>query len=241
LRVPPAEDTSPNARLEESTVTAPPHLVRVLVLEDEGLFRDMLQTALATHPAIEVVGAVANGEAAIREADRARPDVILADIELGPGMNGIEAAAQIRSRRPGTGVVLLSAHRDKQYIASLPAGEARGWSYLLKSSVTDTGTLVRAIEGAAAGLVVLDPSLVDALRPRPRSAIDALSERQRQVLALMAKGYSNGGIAQELVLTEKTVENYVGGVFQALNIDREEAVHPRVKAVLAFLQGTQGT
>ena len=222
-------------------MTAPPHIVRVLVLEDEGLFRDMLQTALAAQPAIQVVGAVASGEAAIREAEHAHPDVILADIELGPGLNGIEASAQIRAKHPHVGVVLLSAHRDKQYIASMPAGQARGWSYLLKSSVTDTGTLVRAIMGAAAGLVVLDPALVDALRPRPRSAVDALSERQRQVLALMAKGYSNSGIAQELVLTEKTVENYVGGVFQALNIDREEPVHPRVKAVLAFLEGTQGT
>ncbi|MBX5492806.1 MAG: response regulator transcription factor [Chloroflexi bacterium] len=218
-----------------------PSPVRVLVIEDEGLFRDMLQTALAMQPTVEVVAAVATGEAAIREADRVVPDVVLADIELGPGLNGIEAASRIRAKHPNVGVVLLSAHRDKQYIASLPAGEARGWSYLLKSSVTDTATLVRAIEGAASGLVVLDPALVDALRPRPRSPIDNLSERQRQVLALMAKGYSNGGIAQELVLTEKTVENYVGSIFQALNIDREEAIHPRVKAVLAFLEGTQGT
>jgi DNA-binding NarL/FixJ family response regulator len=215
--------------------------VRVLVLEDEGLFRDMLQTALAANPSIEVVGAVASGEAAIREAERVAFDVLLADIELGPGLNGIEAAARIRAKHDGMGVVLLSAHRDKQYIASMPAGQARGWSYLLKSSVTDTSTLVRAIEGAASGLVVLDPALVDALRPRPRSAVDALSERQRQVLALMAKGYSNGGIAAELVLTEKTVENYVGGIFQALGIEREETSHPRVKAILAFLEGTQGT
>jgi DNA-binding NarL/FixJ family response regulator len=221
-------------------VTAATHPVRVLVLEDEGLFRDMLQTALAADPAIEVVGAVASGEEAVREAERVAPDVILADIELGPGLNGIEAAARIRAKHTNTGIVLLSAHRDKQYIASLPAGQARGWSYLLKSSVTDTATLVRAIQGAASGLVVLDPALVDALRPRPRSAVDALSERQRQVLALMAKGYSNGGIAQELVLTEKTVENYVGGIFQALSIDREGTIHPRVKAVLAFLEGTQG-
>jgi len=220
---------------------AVPHSVRVLVVEDEGLFRDMLQTALAAQPAIQVVGAVATGEDAIREAERVAPDVVLADIELGPGLNGVEAASRIRARHSHTGVVLLSAHRDKQYIASLPAGEARGWSYLLKSSVTDTATLVRAIEGAAAGLVVLDPALVDSLRPRPRSPVDGLSERQRQVLALMAKGYSNGGIAQELVLTEKTVENYVGGIFQALGLDRGEAVHQRVKAVLAFLEGTQGT
>jgi DNA-binding NarL/FixJ family response regulator len=218
-----------------------PQPVRVLVVEDEGLFRDMLQTALAAQPAIHVVAAVATGEEAVREAEHVVPDVVLADIELGPGLNGVEAASRIRARHSHAGVVLLSAHRDKQYIASLPAGEARGWSYLLKSSVTDTATLVRAIEGAAAGLVVLDPALVDSLRPRPRSPVDALSERQRQVLALMAKGYSNSGIAQELVLTEKTVENYVGGIFQALGLDRGEAVHQRVKAVLAFLEGTQGT
>jgi DNA-binding NarL/FixJ family response regulator len=201
----------------------------------------MLQTALAAQPGIEVVAAVASGEAAVREAERVQPHVVLADIELGPGLNGIEAASRIRATHQDVGVVLLSAHRDKQYIASLPADEARGWSYLLKSSVGDTATLVRAIEGAAAGLVVLDPSLVNALRPRPRSAIEGLSERQRQVLALMAKGYSNAGIAQELVLTEKTVENYVGGVFQALGIDRDEPVHPRVKAILIFLAETQGT
>lgn len=215
--------------------------VRILIVEDEGLFRDMLQTALAVQPGVQVVGAAATGEAAIEEAERVVPDVVLADIELGAGLNGIETASRIRARHPQAGVVLLSAHRDKQYIASLPAGEARGWSYLLKSSVTDTATLVRAIEGAAAGLVVLDPALVDALRPRPRSAVDSLSDRQRQVLALMAKGYSNAGIAQELVLTEKTVENYVGGIFQALGIERDEPVHPRVKAILAFLEGTQGT
>jgi len=215
--------------------------VRVLIVEDEGLFRDMLEKALTAHPAVQVVGAVATGEAAIREADRVVPDVVLADIELGSGLNGIEAASRIRAKHARAGVVLLSAHRDKQYIASMPAGEAGGWSYLLKPSVTDTATLVRAIEGAASGLVVLDPALVDALRPRPRSPIDSLSERQRQVLALMAKGYSNAGIALELVLTEKTVENYVGSIFQALTIDREEPVHPRVKAVIAFLQGTQGT
>jgi DNA-binding NarL/FixJ family response regulator len=220
---------------------AVPQPVRVLVVEDEGLFRDMLQTALAAQQGIQVVGAVATGEDAIREAERVVPDVVLADIELGPGLNGVEAASRIRARHTHAGVVLLSAHRDKQYIASLPADEAHGWSYLLKSSVTDTSTLVRAIEGAAAGLVVLDPALVDSLRPRPRSPVDALSERQRQVLALMAKGYSNGGIAQELVLTEKTVENYVGGIFQALGLDRGETVHQRVKAVLAFLEGTQGT
>jgi DNA-binding NarL/FixJ family response regulator len=222
-------------------VSSAPTPVRVLIIEDEGLFRDMLQTALAAQPGVEVVGAVASGEAAVREAERAQPDVVLADIELGPGLNGIEAASRIRGTHPSLGIVLLSAHRDKQYIASLPADEAHGWSYLLKSSVGDTGTLVRAIEGAAAGLVVLDPSLVNALRPRPRSAIEGLSERQRQVLALMAKGYSNAGIAQELVLTEKTVENYVGGVFQALGIDRDEPVHPRVKAILTFLAETQGT
>jgi DNA-binding NarL/FixJ family response regulator len=215
--------------------------VKVLILEDEGLFRDLLQTSLRTQQAIEVVGAVGSGEDAIREAARVRPDVIVADIELGPGLNGIEAAARVRANQPHVGVVLLSAHRDKQYIASLPAGEARGWSYLLKSSVGDTATLVRAIHGAAAGLVVLDPLLVNALRPRPRSAVDGLSERQRQVLALMAKGYSNSGIAQELVLTEKTVENYVGTIFQALGIDRDEPVHPRVKAILTFLEETQGT
>ena len=222
-------------------MTAPPHIVRVLVLEDEGLFRDMLQTALAAQPEIQVS---ARWRAAKRPSARPsapHPDVVLADIELGPGLNGIEASVPIRARHHPRWRGLCSPRiGDKQYIASLRPGR-RAAGRTCSSRQSPIRHARARHRGRRGGLVVLDPALVDALRPRPRSAVDALSERQRQVLALMAKGYSNSGIAQELVLTEKTVENYVGGIFQALASTAARPVHQRVKAVLAFLEGTQGT
>lgn len=130
-------------------------------------------------------------------------------------------------------------HRDKQYIASLPLDKAGGWSYLLKQSVTDASALVRAIEGSVAGLVVMDPAIIHSLRPRDQSQVERLSPRLRDVLELIAQGYNNAAIAQKLVISEKSVENYINALFQELGITREGEVHPRVKAVLLYLDQTQ--
>jgi DNA-binding NarL/FixJ family response regulator len=214
--------------------------IRLLIVEDEGLFRDMLHRSLSPQPNLEVVGAVADGIAAIEAADELKPHVVLMDIELGSSISGIEAAFKIKANQPDTGIVILSMHKDKQYIASLPKGKAGGWSYLLKQSVDDIATLVRAIEGSAAGLIVLDPAIVDGLRPAPGSVVDKLTTRQREVLELMAKGYSNASIAEELSITKKAVENYINVLFQELEVTKDEPVHPRVMAVLIYLQETQG-
>lgn len=214
--------------------------IRLLIVEDEGLFRDMLRQSLSPQPNLEVVAAVADGIAAIEAADKLKPQVVLMDIELGSGISGIEAALRIRANHPNVGIVILSMHKDKQYIASLPKGQAGGWSYLLKQSVDDIAALVRAIEGSAAGFIVLDPAIVDGLRPAPGSVVDKLTTRQREVLELMAKGYSNASIADELSITKKAVENYINVLFQELEITKDEPVHPRVMSVLIYLQETQG-
>jgi DNA-binding NarL/FixJ family response regulator len=213
--------------------------IRVLIVEDEGLMRDMLRISLSAYPNLEVVGAVGDGESAVKAAEELAPDVVLTDIELGDGPSGIEAGHRIKARQPRIGIVILSFHQEKQYIASLPASKASGWSYLLKQSVADTEALTRAIEGSAGGFVVLVPAIVEGLRPAANSPVEHLTVRQREVLELMAQGYSNAAIAERLSVSEKSVENYINAIFQELGITREDPVHPRVKAVLTYLQQTR--
>ena len=116
------------------------------------------------------------------------------------------------------------------------AEEASGWSYLLKQSVGDTAALGRAIEGSTAGFVVMDPAVVTGLRPRQGSFASRLTPRQLEVLALMAQGYNNAGIAEKLVLGHKSVENYINAIYQELNVAQTDRVHPRVAAVLGYIQ-----
>ncbi len=210
--------------------------ISILIVEDEGLYRDMLKISLSSFPNLRVVGAVADGTEAIRVARELRPDVVLMDIELGTEPNGIETGRLIREELPKLGIVILSMHRDKQYIGSLSLQEAAGWSYLLKQSVGNTAALGRAIEGSAAGFVVLDPEVVRGMTPRQGSLSSRLTPRQLEVLALMAQGYNNTAIAEKLVLGSKSVENYINAIYQELNIDPDERVHPRVYSVLSYIQ-----
>ena len=209
---------------------------KVMIVEDEGLFRDLLRVSLEAQPAFKVVGAAADGESSVRMAQDLSPDVIIMDIDLGKGPNGVEVGIRIKEVNPDVGIVLLSAHKDKEYLSAIPADRSAGWSYVLKQSLADLGALTRALEGAAAGLVVLDPELVMGLRPKANTSVEGLRGRHLEVLELMAQGYSNAAIAEKLVLGEKSVENYINGIYQQLQINREDAIHPRVKAVLLFLR-----
>ena len=209
---------------------------RVMIVEDEGLYRDLLKSSLGQYPEFDVVGCVADGESAIQLAREQQANVALMDIELGSDLNGIEVGRHIKSENPDTGIVLLSSHKDRGYIDAIPLDEASGWSYITKQSVTDLSVLVRAIEGSAAGLNVMDPGIVRDLRARPSTLLESLSARQLDILALIAEGYSNTGIAKKLFLREKSVENYINTLYQQLQISRKDPIHPRVKATLIFLR-----
>lgn len=212
--------------------------IRVLMAEDEGLFRDLVSTVLAAQPRLNPVGAFGDAASALRAAPSLRPDVALLDIELGDGMNGVQLGVKLREKLPRLGIVLLSNHNDPRLLTALPPASMGGWSYLIKKSVTTTSSLLRAIEGAAAGLVVLDPALTS-----NRTASGPLSEltpRQKDILELIAEGFTNAAIAEELGLTVKSVENQINGLYQALGIDREDRfVQPRVNAVLIYLENTR--
>ena len=129
----------------------------------------------------------------------------------------------------------MSAHKDRQYLNMMAADEYSRWSYLLKQSVTDVGALVRAIEGAASGLVV-DPTVVNSMKPRSGSLTAGLTPRQQEVLSMMAQGYNNAAIAEKLVLGTKPVENYINAIYQELTLSHNRPLHPRVQAVLSYIR-----
>ena len=208
---------------------------RVVIVEDEPLFRQLLRAQLSGDPEIEVVGEGATGEEAIELAASLTPEVILMDIEMGDGMTGIQAGHIIKSRRPTVGIVLLSNHKAKQFIVN-----SGGWSYLLKRNVRDIETVARAVKGASWGMIVIDPQLTDALQPRSDSALSHLEAEDLKILELVAQGYTDKAIAAEMVIDVSTVRKRFDGIADALGIEHDPNVDPRVAAVRAYLEQTMG-
>lgn len=211
--------------------------IHLIVVEDEPLFRNLLEIALKQDADYQVLAAVANADDAVEIGKRTRLDVAILDIDLGPGPTGIEAGLALRRVWPHVGIVLLSNYDQPELLGGIPPEQMRGWSYLLKKSVTDLQMLKRAIEGSFVGLMVLDSRLVHRMRTGQHGPLARLTPRQLDILRLMAQGYSNGAIARRLVITEKSVENLVGQVYQNLGIETgSNVVHARVKATLLFLE-----
>ena len=211
-------------------------MVNVLIVEDEGLFRDMLKISLGALDDLDVVGTASDGDTAIELADRLNPDVVLMDIELGSEPNGIAAGKSIKESHEEMGMIILSAHKEREYLNLIASDDYSGWSYLLKQSVSDAGALVRAIEGSASGLVVMDPTVVNGMKPRQGSITAGLTPRQQEVLSMMAQGYNNAAIAGKLVLGTKSVENYINAIYQELTLSHNGPLHPRVQAVLSYIR-----
>ena len=134
------------------------------------------------------------------------------------------------------GMILLSAHKEREYVSMIASDDLSGWSYVLKQSATDVGALVRAIEGAACGLVVMDQGVVNSMKPRKGSDTAGLTPRQQEVLSMMAKGYDNSAIAENLVLGTKSVENYINAIYQEFHLGHNCSLHPRVQAVLTYIR-----
>lgn len=213
--------------------------IPVAIVEDEGLFRDLLRRALDQDASLRVVGEFDSAKAALERIPALRPDVVILDIELGGGMNGVQLGLALRKCLPRLGIVLLSNHANPQFLAAVPRTEAGGWSYLLKRSVRDLDALKRVILGSSMGYVVLDQQIVDTLQHREASVLSRLTPRQYEILSLIAQGYTNAAIADQLGLSEKSVQNHINSLYQQLGLDREDAsVQPRVTAVLTYLQET---
>lgn len=210
--------------------------MRVVIGEDSALFRQGL-ASLLTEVGHHVVATAADAPAA-RDAILAhRPDVAVLDIRMPPDHadDGARVAAAVRAQAPEVGVLLLSQHVESRLPVALVAGGRFG--YLLKDRVLDVDDFLDALERVAGGGSALDPEVVARLLAGGRSALEALTAREREVLGLMAQGLANPGIAARLVLTERTVESHVGSIFAKLGMtEADPAEHRRVRAVLTFLE-----
>ena len=214
-------------------------LVRVVVGDDEPLTRKGIVSVLE-EAGFEVVGEAAEANDLIRKAKAHKPDVVVTDIQMPPGNadDGLRAAEQIRAAHPNIGVLILSQYLEAHYALKLVGDRAQGVGYLLKQRISDVSLLADAVRRVARGGSALDPEVVQRMvaRPRTGSPINALTPRERDVLALMAEGRSNGAIAARLVVTVGAIENHVTAIFDKLGLRPEPEDHRRVLAVLKYLK-----
>ena len=212
---------------------------RVVVGEDDVLLREGVARVL-TEGGFEVVAQAGDAEDLIRKGLAHRPDLLVADISMPPqhGDDGLLAALEVRRRQPETSVLVLSQYYEERYAADLLADGADGVGYLLKERVGKVQEFVDAAVRVADGGSALDPEVVARMlgRRRKRSAVAELSPRELEVLAAMAEGKSNRGIAEALVISVAAVEKHISRIFSKLEIDAVESEHRRVHAVLMFLR-----
>ena len=214
--------------------------MRAVIADDELLLREGL-ARLLTDAGVDIVGTAGTAAELLRRVELGRPDVAIVDIRMPPTHTdeGLVAASEIRESYPQVGVLVLSHHLESRYAMRLLEEHPERSGYLLKERVSDVAVLVDALRRIDEGECVLDPTIVARLlgRSRGRSPLEELTERERQVMALIAEGHSNDGIARVLFLSPKTVETHVRHIFMKLEIGETSDYHRRVLAVLAYLRG----
>lgn len=213
--------------------------MRVVVADDAVLLREGLARLLA-EAGFEIAGLAGDAEELLALVEETRPAVAIVDIRMPPTHTdeGLQAARRIRERWPEVGILVLSQHVRASYAVELLAHGSAGIGYLLKERVSDLGELATSVERVAHGDSVLDPLVVEQLVGRPRHGHDPLehlTEREREVLALMAQGRSNRAIADRLVVTEHTIEKHVKHIFATLRLPPSPDDHRRVLAVVSYL------
>jgi DNA-binding NarL/FixJ family response regulator len=214
--------------------------VRVIIAEDLALLRDGLERLLRDS-GFDVVAAVADGDALLDAVEEHRPDVAIVDVRLPPAFRdeGVRAALELRRRHAGFPVLILSQYVEQTYAAELLADGTGGVGYLLKDRVSDVRDFVDAVRRVAGGGMALDPEAVSQLVAGHDDGgpLSQLSTRERAVLALMAEGRTNHGIADELDITPSGVEKHVASIFGKLGLPPAESAHRRVLAVVTWLGG----
>jgi DNA-binding NarL/FixJ family response regulator len=212
--------------------------VRVVVGEDSVLMREGVVRVLE-EAGFEVVAQADDADELVRQVSAHRPDVAVVDIRMPPTEtdDGLRAAIEIRRRMPETGVIVLSQYLEKSYALDLVADSAGGTGYLLKDRVADVDRFADSVRRVAEGGSALDPEVVVQMLGRRRrdDQLDELTEREREVIALMAEGRSNLAISERLVMTERAVEKHVTSIFRKFGLMPAAEDHRRVLAVLTFL------
>jgi DNA-binding NarL/FixJ family response regulator len=214
--------------------------MRVVIAEDSALLRDGLVQLLQLR-GVQVAAAVGDADALLAAVAEHRPDVAVVDIRLPPTQTdeGIRAAVRLRKDHPGTGVLIFSQYVETTYATQL-LSDPSGFGYLLKERVVDIGEFVDAMRRVAGGGTALDPEVVAQLfgASRRAHALDALTPREREVLALMAEGRTNQAIAASFTVSERAVEKHIANIFVKLDLPPSDTGHRRVLAVLRYLETT---
>ena len=213
-------------------------MTRVVIADDAVLLRDGLARLLEEY-GFSVVGAVANADDLLEVVGETAPDLCIVDVRMPPTFTdeGIKAALAIRATHAGIAVVVLSHYVEERYAAELLAGDTAGVGYLLKDRVVEVGEFVESVRRVVGGGSAIDPEVVRQILTRSRRAreLERLTPREREVLAAMAEGSSNRGIAEALVISEGAVEKHISSIFAKLDLDPEGGSHRRVLAVLTYL------
>jgi DNA-binding NarL/FixJ family response regulator len=218
-------------------------MVRVILGEDSYLAREGISLALEAIEEIELVASCGEFEELLQAVDRLEPDVVLTDIRMPPSHTdeGIRLANELRRSHPAIGVVILSQHADAIYALALLEDGSDGRGYLLKDRVRDQGELGRALLEVARGGTVVDSKIINELlavrRRRETTGFETLTDREQEILALVAEGRSNGDVAEALVISKRAVEGHINSIFSKLELADPEKVDRRVKAALLYLTG----
>jgi len=211
---------------------------RIVLADDDTLLREGI-ASLLQRSGFDVIGQAGDASELLALVGERHPDLAIIDVRMPPGFTteGLDAAKEIQERLPETGVLVLSAHAEVEQAMDLLA-DGRGVGYLLKSRVTDMAEFVETVGRIADGGSVVDPALVQELVAARRrdDVFHQLTDREREVLALMAEGRSNAGIARQLWITEGTVEKHVRSILARMQLPEAETDHRRVLAVLAYLE-----
>lgn len=220
--------------------------IRVVCGEDNYIAREGILRALEADEEIEVVATCRDLDSLRMTVEDVLPDVVLTDISMPPTNTdeGIRLAAELRMTHPDVGVVILSHYAEPLYATQLLEEGSDGRAYLLKERVQYRGDLTRALREVAAGRSVVDPRIVELLltaqRKRAESHFDSLTPRELEILALVAQGWSNGAIAEQIVVTKRAVERHINSIFMKLSLGDSENVSRRVKAAVLHLAGQVG-
>ena len=221
----------------------PTDAIRVVLAEDSVLAREGIIRIVARAEDIELVATCETLAEARAAVEREHPDVVLTDIRMAPTFTdeGIQLAAELARSHPEIGVLVLSQHAEPLYALTLLEHGSKGRGYLLKERLKDSGELNRSVREIAAGGAIVDPKIVDALltmqEQRERNALEKLTPREREILALVAEGKSNSAVAESLSIGTRGVERLINSIFTKLELGDSDAISRRVKATLAYLAG----